>query len=439
LEIQYDADVSTVPSAPLIDDATVTGSISRDVDSDSSTHETSSTSHEDETDDNNIPPKKCSPAEFIHLIEIMLSFHAWYKSEKPIPWSDGSRDILLSSMREMLRRLKTVLPRTEGNKWNIQKFHEMLHLPFDVENFGSPKNFDTGIMENRLIHVGKHNSKTTQRRGPRIYTRQLGERIYEQELFLKTKRCLGLPDLDDNNISSSEDSDVSTLSIDHPLDSFTSKKRPCYKVWLRNNRIKFQWLTRKKCNVPDLVLRQLKKIMQQFRLSHLEVFTEIHHKEKIYRAHPDYRGGGSWYDWCCLRFVPSETDRLRHADNLVNGITEAYPAGYYPAKTLAFFFIGTALYFVGHCTRTKLSCNDDSCLTERWNLEYRPKRIDSPEGISVQQVPVLEAYEVECIHDRLYVVEEDPGLHPILSDKSDLVLLVKNRDMWPPYFTDTTV
>ena len=55
----------------------------------------------------------------------------------------------------MLYRLQHTFPRNEGNGWKLQKLHEILHLPIDVTNFGSPKNFDTGIMENRLIHVGK--------------------------------------------------------------------------------------------------------------------------------------------------------------------------------------------------------------------------------------------------------------------------------------------
>ena len=45
-------------------------------------------------------------------------------------------------------------------------------------------------MENRLIHVGK-NAKVTQKRGPKIFTEQLGDRIYEQALF--DKACSVLP------------------------------------------------------------------------------------------------------------------------------------------------------------------------------------------------------------------------------------------------------
>jgi hypothetical protein len=47
--------------------------------------------------------------------------------------------------------------------------------------FGSPKNFDTSIWENRLIYVGKQHSHSIQKRGPTIFTRQLGNCIHEKQ------------------------------------------------------------------------------------------------------------------------------------------------------------------------------------------------------------------------------------------------------------------
>ena len=122
----------------------------------------------------------------------MLCFHAWYKSTVSFEWNKEKEGELLLSIRKMLYRLQLTFPRNEGNGWKLQKLHEILHLPVDVTNFGSPKNFDTGIMENRLIHVGKKNAKLTQKRGPKIFTEQLGNRIYEQALFDKACRNMNI-------------------------------------------------------------------------------------------------------------------------------------------------------------------------------------------------------------------------------------------------------
>ena len=149
-------------------------------------------SDDDDDDENGVSvedPNHCTYRDFVHVIEMLLSFHAWYKSKKNINWDENTYSLVLESMRAMLKKVKSTLPREEGNGWKIQKFHELLHVPIDVKNFGSPKNFDTGIYENRLIHIGKINGMMTQKRGPKVFTRQLGNRIYEKQSFDKAWRC----------------------------------------------------------------------------------------------------------------------------------------------------------------------------------------------------------------------------------------------------------
>jgi hypothetical protein len=145
----------------------------------------------------------CSHDNFVMLMECLLSFWSWYKSEEKIPWNATSKDKLLFSIRKMIRLVRLVLPREDGNNWKIQKLHELMHIAEDVENFGSPKNFDCGILENRLIHVGKHNSKFTQKRGPSVFTKQLAQRIHEQQCIEKANRCFGIASEDEKSICSS--------------------------------------------------------------------------------------------------------------------------------------------------------------------------------------------------------------------------------------------
>ena len=65
----------------------------------------------------------------------------------------------------------------------------MLHIPINVQKFGSLTNFDTRIMENKLIHVGKINALSTQKRGPKVFTRQLGSQIHEKQCYDKAHPC----------------------------------------------------------------------------------------------------------------------------------------------------------------------------------------------------------------------------------------------------------
>jgi Plavaka transposase len=73
--------------------------------------------------------QQCTYNDFLQIIEVLLSFHAWYKSTVPIIWNSNSKNIIRQSIKCMLEMLKKVLPRATGNGWKLQKFHEHLHLP----------------------------------------------------------------------------------------------------------------------------------------------------------------------------------------------------------------------------------------------------------------------------------------------------------------------
>ena len=100
-----------------------------------------------------------------------------------------------------------------------------------------------------------------------------------------------------------------------------------------------------------------------------KVYTEIKLDKKRDRANPNYRGA-PWYDWCIVRYELSEADHDRNKYNNLHGIEPAYPAGYYPAKILAFIQLENTIKLVIHCTATKMDSEFDSCLTERFYLEY---------------------------------------------------------------------
>jgi hypothetical protein len=394
------------------------------------------------------------------LFEIFLAFHSWYKSEDPIKWDAMSRTTIQQSIITMITKVKNVLPRNNGYSWRLQKFHELLHIPFDVENFGSPKNFDTGIMENRLIHVGKINAKHTQKRGCKIFTQQLANRIHEQQCYQKTKRCLNIDD--DMNSISSNNSDVSLINHTQHADRILRNHNPAMnnihnqethyqklkcdyvvKTSLRH-KVTCRWKTRTQTYVPDVILNGFLEVMVEHHLNTLDVFTEVNHKGNKFRAHPHYRGTGAWYDWAMIRFQPSDTDRQRDRDNRRRGTIAAYPMSFYPAKLLGFFSLNGEIHCLFQTTITKESSENDSCLTERWNLEYHEVRTRLPRGATAQQrratpaefCPTIRYCSIHCLEESVYVVQEDPGLYGHMGEDSTVVVLVKKKPSWKIFFTD---
>jgi hypothetical protein len=91
-----------------------------------------------------------STNDFIELLESFLAFYAWYKKEdfwsvtNPT-YAKGRATMASNSLKNMMDMVKRVLPRNEGNGWDVQKFHEMFHLIHDMTRYGAPMNFDSGI------------------------------------------------------------------------------------------------------------------------------------------------------------------------------------------------------------------------------------------------------------------------------------------------------
>jgi hypothetical protein len=413
---------------------------------------------------------KCSFTNFIQLIEIFLSFHSWYKSTTPFPWNLDHEKSLLLSIRKMLLRLKHTFPRNEGNGWKLQKLHELLHLPIDVTNFGSPKNFDTGIMENRLIHVGKRNAKLTQKRGTKIFTEQLGNRIYEQMLFRKTCRCLKIDDnetiqnLEDIYETDTENDDIESIeginndnsiikniikihcTIGRTSDGYfqLAKDRPDYKIILHddnksNGLFSVEPLINNLTNdnIPPMIMNKIAEYLSSINATVANCYTTIifcqnnnQQNKIIFRAHPNYQKK-QWFDWAMVKFESSVSDEERAIYDRKNNVTPAYPYGMYPSKLLSFFEVNNSYKALIHSCHYKKSSEEDSVLTERWYMEYATQNENN-------KTAVLHVIDIESIYDSVYVIQETPGLLPILElqiNDTNLVILVKRKSTWSQYFT----
>jgi hypothetical protein len=100
---------------------------------------------------------RCSTKNFVQLAEMLLCFHAFYK--RGLFWKSNDKDApkqLESALCRMMLQLTSTLNHGEGTmNWNIQKVHEILHLPMQMSEYGSPSNFDAGIGESGLKHWAK--------------------------------------------------------------------------------------------------------------------------------------------------------------------------------------------------------------------------------------------------------------------------------------------
>ena len=112
---------------------------------------------------------------FIYLYLVMEEWmHDFNQKEKV-----RSADRLVASI---LRKLKKVFPRTEGNEWNLPKFHGMVKMLHFIQLFGSGINFYGGPAESHHKYFVKNPGQLTQRRVTE-FAKQVANRVYEGMVF----------------------------------------------------------------------------------------------------------------------------------------------------------------------------------------------------------------------------------------------------------------
>jgi len=106
----------------------------------------------------------CDLMDILYVLEMNLSFYAWYKCGEPFPITDMT---LISAVKKSIAILLTLIkeftPCNHGNSWKLQKFHELLHLPVGIYMFGSPQNYNNFPTEHGLIETAKQPSDHAQK------------------------------------------------------------------------------------------------------------------------------------------------------------------------------------------------------------------------------------------------------------------------------------
>ena len=114
---------------------------------------------------------------------------------------------------------------------------------------------------------------------------------------------------------------------------------------------------------------------------------------------------------------------------------------------LAYIKTSNTIKVIIHSTESKKESIHDSCLTERFYLEYEKKMITVNRQTTNRRnimTPKFRIVDVESIHERIYVVEETPGIHSEIimnrdtdekNKKNNLVIHVKKWETWGTYFT----
>jgi hypothetical protein len=405
---------------------------------------------------------RCTRIKFIELCEMMMCFHAYYK--KGEYWACGdelSAGVFDKAIRGMMRQLLSTLERGEGTyNWNIQKFHEILHLVKQVEEYGNISNTDTGVGERGLKLWAKRHGRRARKASDEIFVHSTANMVKELTLITQAHQSLN-PHLYSNCSSPNNQIDrVQMNNRDVGADtSCTLCGKPKYIIrWEASEddetgTIYCDWQSsydyKGTVELPDGIMD----------LYEAEFFSESDHLHSVSingytemitrlgercRAHPNYRSEGSIYDWVIAE-EPDEYANFIGKSDVPSRLGERYP-NHVPCRLLALFLHPHSkkpVAFVHMCLPYSTKNYDcSSVLIEHWTLDGNVvHQYETSDGQLHQQrqkgasrvtryIPRYRVISIDKIKEGLMVIQENELLADSwkYSPRVGNVMVILDRD-----------
>jgi hypothetical protein len=404
---------------------------------------------------------------------MMLCFHAYYK--KGEYWKCGdkiSSEIFDRAIRGMMRQLLSTLDRGEGtNNWNIQKFHEVLHLVVQVEEYGNISNTDAGVGERGLKLWAKRHGRRARKASDSIFVESTANMVKELTLITHAHQSMNphLYSLSDVNNRQTSASCSNTTAI-ATYASCKLSGNPKYIIsWEASDdgtgTIYCSWQSshdyKGVVELPDGIMdlyeaEFFSESNDANCKSRIFGYTEMFTKYgEICRAHPNYRSEGHIYDWVVAE-EPSEYANYTGRSTVPSRLVEKYP-NHVPCRLLALFLhphTNEPSAFVHMCLPySKEDYDCSSVLVKHWTLDgdatafyeasdgkLYQQRVDEASRV-IRYVPCYRVIPIVTIKDGLMAIQENDLLADSWKNSSRVgnVMVILDRDeFWAKEFVTYT-
>ena len=250
------------------------------------------------------------------LLESSLTMYQWLMNDSHPPHTlrdqyDNEDETLVESraqraIRKYMHMYKDLVGQRSGHGLKITKFHQLLHYVRQIVKDGSIENIDTGICEGLAVSMYKKIAITTQKK-QKTLNREIANRYLELLTCSEANRLSQRP--------------LEESAIRRPVPSRTGRfKGTRYQLsFVEDNNgngpsgnVDLCWFS--KTNTiefpPDLCICLANRLFLNTSdggcLDHSSIvhgFTEYTDADgHIYRAHPNFRGKGEWFDWCLIQW-----------------------------------------------------------------------------------------------------------------------------------------
>ena len=259
---------------------------------------------------------------FRYLFEMLLCFERWCK--RHTYWDLSNKEAkghAQAAIITMLDTIKHIAARTEGYTWKLPKFHELLHLTWYMERFGSPRHYDAGIGESHHKVWAKWASKTAQERYG-TFDEQTMTRLHEINILHRALeefkdlppsvmpdgflRYLDVADADPED-EEEEDNVNPTSTMDE-----SNVGASIFELHEESGRLALYWTRHKKLysNMDQFALKDLQgryfKAGGFPKYKGFQIVSQYTNDKGVtYRAHPDFRSR-PWYDWVTIEWLTGD-------------------------------------------------------------------------------------------------------------------------------------
>jgi hypothetical protein len=399
---------------------------------------------------------RCSTKNFVQLAEMLLCFHAFYK--RGLLWKSNDKDApkqLESALRRMMLQLTSTLNRGEGTmNWNAQKIHEILHLPMQMSEYGSPSNFNAGIGESGLKHWAKRPARRALKGSIEVFTSSTACRVHEGLVIAKAANCLGVSSTQKRKVHNVSSIAFSTNPNSHESQTGKFIGQPKYTIKVNHDEdkedpyVSAEWLTSAESVIlPDAILEiffeeYFQNLSAQQTMPIILGYTEYKlHSGELIRAHPNYGGKGALYDWAIIVDPADRYDYLlgTRIPQLVDedgspclSRLESIHPDHVPGRIIALFCdpeTGNDMAIVNACRPwSRKNYEYTSVITESWNLQV-VKQVFwvTKDGTLVPEPASKEDQEIERAVPMYHVIPASNIKQGLFAFQEDDLL----ADSWP--------
>jgi hypothetical protein len=372
--------------------------------------------------------------DWIYVFEMLACFERWCC--KVAYWhrqDETGYGRAMLAIRLLMRSIFNLAPRNIGQGWQIEKFHDLLHIPLCIKHFGSPRGYDTGSAEKNHKCFAKKPAKLTQKRVS-TFEKQTGERCFEMLVvsralqgFASIRGCIPSEFYDNedkalvNYLALLDDEGENMEDCHHQGATrfmiFIDRPRKCYSLCTLRSTGRER--------IPDRLWQQAwTDVLTQhyYPINQPESNADRQHNDRVagredvcfmsefnkqgirYRAHPDYQSQGAWYDWVELSWAKDDGDNGKLDDDGIIFDDEGVKVGRYMAPGQVLMFIvwkhpqTKENHYEALVWAATGASEDHSVLTRKFKMEQNK-----------DCTPLLRIVDAGCLGKHIFCFREDKG------------------------------